>query len=133
MALWEANLRFDLSKAPEGIAPIYVFTRFAQQTVRGRIADYLKKLAGCRNGEYLPSTLPETPAEVTGNPVDHWDDDVRRCMSTLAPRERSYVTEGILHDRSIADIARLYGVSTHAVRAWRRSALHKLQAFFRKA
>jgi RNA polymerase sigma factor (sigma-70 family) len=124
IGLWYAANRFEEQKGH--------FSTFAYTTIRGEVLKILYKqsLFLQRSVQMEHDTL-ELIAEPAQDPILQKLLLSEYC-TCLTPREKVYVEERIINDRSFEDIASRYNVSTETVKTWGKLAKRKLRNKYKK-
>lgn len=119
-ALWEANSKYDGSKA--------AFSTFAYAVIRGRLLNELRK-----ESQWEKRNQMITPEQLESNNVSVYIDTylemevLNEYCHTLTENQKHWVIHTFLFNHSLDEIAELYAVSNVAVKSWRRIALQKLR------
>ncbi|MGO4889624.1 sigma-70 family RNA polymerase sigma factor [Anaerobacillus sp. MEB173] len=119
IALWEAYERFDPAKGK--------FSTLAILYVRGKMLTMLQK-----EGRYQ-ETHCYANEDMEQQLVDHCiptlleREIIESYIAPLSVKEKIWVTEAIINDKSTLDIATEYNVPLSTVKSWRKYALKKLR------
>nr|WP_290443388.1 sigma-70 family RNA polymerase sigma factor [Sporolactobacillus kofuensis] len=130
IALWQANLRFNLSEVGMDREPEAVFIAYAASTIRGNVSDYLRKLS--KRGNYETLTQSDLPLEIPDtSPNDSIQDQMlaylKEYRSLLSPRENQYLELSIIKGWTTKQIAEFTNVSENTVRSWKKSLCKKFK------
>ncbi len=114
IALWEAYEAYDETKG--------AFAPLASAQIRGRLLDELKRAKRWEREVCIEKdTFWEQQGGVTQPELFDQDVLLEYCRH-LSTRQALWVTETILHDKSVTQIAKEQGVSPSAVKKWKKEA-----------
>ncbi|ASA96412.1 MULTISPECIES: sigma-70 family RNA polymerase sigma factor [Anoxybacillus] len=115
IALWEAYERYDETKGS--------FHSFAFKMIRWRIISQLRK-------ETKNVAVPLLDEQMLKEDVDFFTDIIwEDAMRDMTPRERIWLVRHVIEGKTLKQIADEEGVTVHAVKQWRISAVKKLKRY----
>ncbi|WP_297988849.1 sigma-70 family RNA polymerase sigma factor [Anoxybacillus sp.] len=115
IALWEAYERYDETKGS--------FHSFAFKMIRWRIVSQLRK-------ETKNVAIPLLDEQMLREDVDFFGDIIwEDAMRDMTPRERIWLVRHVIEGKTLKQIADEEGVTVHAVKQWRISAVKKLKRY----
>lgn len=115
IALWEAYERYDETKGS--------FHSFAFKMIRWRIVSQLRK-------ETKNVAIPLLDEQMLKEDVDFFGDIIwEDAMRDMTPRERIWLVRHVIEGKTLKQIADEEGVTVHAVKQWRISAVKKLKRY----
>ncbi|EMT46180.1 sigma-70 family RNA polymerase sigma factor [Anoxybacillus flavithermus] len=115
IALWEAYERYDETKGS--------FHSFAFKMIRWRIVSQLRK-------ETKNVAIPLLDEQMLKEDVDFFTDIIwEDAMRDMTPRERIWLVRHVIEGKTLKQIADEEGVTVHAVKQWRISAVKKLKRY----
>ncbi|WP_019240970.1 MULTISPECIES: sigma-70 family RNA polymerase sigma factor [Bacillus] len=119
-ALWEAYMKYEEGKAS--------FLTFAFVTIRGRLLIELTKESKweSRNQRMSPEQFEFMECQRYSEIYLEKEVIDEYCL-LLTDNQKRWVVHTFLEQKSLSEIAELYGVSISAVKSWRRDALQKLR------
>lgn len=115
IALWKAYERYDETKGS--------FHSFAFKMIRWRIISQLRK-------ETKNVAVPLLDEQMLKEDVDFFTDIIwEDAMRDMTPRERIWLVRHVIEGKTLKQIADEEGVTVHAVKQWRISAVKKLKRY----
>jgi RNA polymerase sigma factor (sigma-70 family) len=120
IALWDAYRNFDSTKGS--------FSNYAYHTVRGKLKTELRKQSNVQQHEKMKEDI------ILGHYEETYlqSEMVQALLQQLTTKQRKWFYYAIIEHMTPSEIALQEGVSTEAVKSWRRQALRKLKKQYKQ-